>query len=107
MITGILKSITPTIFKPIIKITEAITSAKYGLPTNILPVNAQITPMTEKTKPVPITKNIICTSVFIGFSSEHPPTYPIINGNIDNEHGEIDEIKPPKKEAPNNIYILV
>ena len=44
---------------------------------------------------------------FKGLSLEHPPTYPIINGNIDKEHGEIDETNPPKNDAPNKIYTLL
>mgnify|MGYP003303238492 CR=1 FL=1 len=71
--TGSSKSITSRIFNPIIKIIEAIISAKYGFPTNILPVIAQIPPIIEKTIPVPITKIIICNRVRIGFASENPP----------------------------------
>jgi len=82
---------------------DATTSAKYGFPIKILPVIAQIAPITENTRPVPITKKIICISVFNGFSSEYPPIYPIINGSIESEHGDIDEISPPKNAAPNNI----
>ena len=50
-----------------------IISAKYGFPTNILPVNAQIPPIIEKTIPVPNTNIIICNKVRIGFASENPP----------------------------------
>lgn len=104
--TGISNSIISRIFKPIIIIMDAIIRAKYGFPTNILPVNAQIPPKTEKTIPVPKTKKIIWTRVFKGFASENPPMYPMISGSIDNEHGEIDDNKPPKNDAANKIYML-
>jgi hypothetical protein len=81
--------------------------AKYGFPIKILPVRAHNPPMKANTSPEPNTKMLICSRVFIGFASENPPMYPIIKGNIESEHGEIDEITPPKNEAPNNIKILV
>ena len=103
---GMLKSIIPKSFKPIIIIIDARINVKYKFDTNTLPVNAQIIPIIEKTIAVPITKNSIWTKVLNGFSSEYPPTYPIIIGSIEREQGDTEAINPPKKDIKNSIIML-
>ena len=101
--TGKLKSKTPITFNHIMINKEAIINKKYvgATDTNARPVKAHIIPITENTIDVPKTKNNICISVFVGLSFEYPPTYPMIIGSIDREHGDIDAITPPANDNNN------
>ena len=97
MITGISKSRMPVIFRPIINSSDAIISVKYPpkADAKTLPVIAHIMPIIVNTIAVPRIKLESCKNVLNGVSLEHPPTYPIINGSIAIEHGDIDAIIPP------------
>ena len=101
IITGISKSNISAIFKPITKRREAIITVKYPprADAKILPVIAQIIPISVKTTDVPKMKNNSCMAVLTGVSFEHPPTYPMISGSMDNEQGDTDAIIPPKNAA--------
>ncbi len=93
-------------FKPITKSNDAIISVKYppNDDENTLPVNAQAIPISVNTIAVPKMKQHNCKNVLNGVSLEYPPTYPIINGNIAREQGDIEAIIPPTKDAINNKY---
>ena len=103
MITGISKSRTPAIFKPITIKSEAIIIVKYppSADANTLPVIAHIIPITENTIAVPKIKKHSCINVRKGVSFEYPPTYPTIKGSIASEQGDIEAITPPANEAKN------
>lgn len=76
MITGRLKSSTPSILSPITINSDASNKIKYIGANEIktFPVTAQITPIVAKTSDDPKTKNNICKNVFAGLPSEYPPT---------------------------------
>ncbi|MCQ2789510.1 MAG: hypothetical protein MJ229_03920 [bacterium] len=106
---GILISIIFSIFKPIVSIIEAIIRLKYAGAKfeKTFPVIAQIMPINPNTIALPRIKNNISINVFCGVDFEYPPTYPIINGKIDSEQGEIDATIPPSKEMLTNSIIDV
>lgn len=106
--TGILKSKIPRIFSPIIISNDAIINRKYAgaKDTKTFPVTAQIIPIVAKTSDIPTTKKNIWRQILDGFSLEYPPTYPIIIGSIDKEHGEIDANNPPPKHKSNGNHSI-
>lgn len=105
IITGILKSNTPTTFSPITNNNDASSKIKYtgAKETKTFPVTAQIMPSVANTIDEPNTKNSICKNILAGFSLEYPPTYPTIIGSIANEHGDIEAKRPPRNETASII----
>lgn len=95
-----LSSITPNIFKPIIKINDAKNKVQYAPPIEekTLPLKAQNIPIALKTKLKPKTKERSCKNVLSLLVSPYPPTYPIIKGKTPIEQGEIEARTPPKNE---------
>lgn len=102
---GIFKSKIPNKCRPITSNNEAINNTKYPpvIEINTLPVTAQSTPMILNTIAEPNINDVSCSSVVLLLFLLNPPIYPITFGNIANEHGERDAIKPPKKDKPNSI----
>lgn len=91
---------------PITRSNDAIIIVKYPPidDAKTFPVNAQAIPIRVKTMAVPKIKQQSCRKVLKGDSLEYPPTYPIINGNIAREQGDIEAKIPPRNEAINNKY---
>ncbi len=107
-IAGNCISTKPKRFNPIITMTEAnssITTGEVKL-VKALPVIAHITPIILKTADNPTEKDSICINNFLLLSFEYPPTYPIIKGNIPNEHGESDARIPAKNAIIIKIGII-
>ena len=94
------KSKTPNSFNPITISKDAMINVKYipNIGAKTLPVKAHITPIIVNTIAVPRIKEDSWINVRFGVFLEYPPTYPIINGSIAKEHGEIDATTPPKKD---------
>lgn len=106
---GIFKSKYPNKCNPIANNSDAIKITKYppAIEINTFPVIAQIIPIILNTIAEPKTNETSCNNVFLLSFSLNPPIYPITIGNIANEHGEIDAIKPPKNDSPNSINLKV
>lgn len=98
-------SINPIRFNPNITIIDAnikITIGEAKL-VKALPVKAQITPITLKTKDNPSENESIWINSFLFPSLEYPPTYPIIKGKIPKLQGDKDDNIPAKNDTPSKI----
>ena len=89
--------------RPKIIIREPNNSVKTGAskPPKTLPVTAQKTPIIPRTNDKPREKEKSLTNSLIPEVFSIPQIYAKSNGNAPIEHGEIEEIIPPRKDISN------